>query len=295
MRRASLCAALCGIAALGVPAAANAAPSVTFKAKPVPIPKHLNKKHSPNWPGTGDILGAPAAVEATFKITGTEYNGFPAPLRSVVVYLPKGVKVNPGPFKTCSQSLVQSRELYKCPKATLASPPGEVRGEVQFGEEEPVKETVLLQAYFLPKNGLGFWIEGKSPVQIEEAAIGKIQKTGGKYGLKTVTEAPLIVPVPGSHAASSEYINVKIGAAIKKHKKLISYGKMPSKCPKSGFFEAKAELTFGVKEGEGPTPAAGESPMETVTKTTKFPCPKQSVKGKKSNRGKGKGGHRHHK
>jgi len=289
MRRASICAALCGLAALGAPVAATAAPNVTFKAKPVPIPKKLNKKHSPNWPGTGDILGAPTALEATFTIKGSEYNGFPAPLREVVVYLPKGAKLHPQGFTTCSKSLVETGELYKCPKASLASPPGEVRGEVQFGEEEPVKETVSLQGYFLPKNGLGFWIEGRSPVQIEEAAIGGIQHTSGKYGLKTVTKAPLIVPVPGSHAASAEYINVKIGAAKKKGKKLISYGTMPSKCPKNGFFEAKAELTFGINEGE--ENAAGSSPMETVTKTTKFPCPKRSVKGKKSNN---KGGRKHH-
>lgn len=291
MRRASLCAALCGIAALAVPAAASAAPSVTFKARPVPIPKHLNKKKGPTWPGTGDILGAPTALEATFTIKGTEYNGFPAPLREVVVYLPKGAKLHPQGFTTCPASIVANKELYKCPKASLASPPGEVRGEVQFGKEEPVKETVKLQAYFLAKGGLGFWIEGREPVVIEETAVGNVQSTSGKYGLKEVTKAPLIVPVPGSHAASAEYINVEIGAAMKKGKKLVSYGTMPSTCPKSGFFEGKAELTFGVKEGEGPTPAAGESPMETVTKTTKFPCPKQSVKGHKSNR---KGG-RHHK
>lgn len=289
MRRASTWLVLCGLAVLGLPAMASAAPKVTLKARAVPIPKHLNKKHSPNWPHTGNILGAPAAVEATFTIKGTEYNGFPAPLRKVVVYLPKGAKLHPQGFPTCNQAYLENKEPERCKSNTLASPPGEVRGEVQFGEEEPVKETVKVQGYFLPKKGIGFWIEGTKPVLIEEAALGKIEKAGGKFSLKEDVTAPLIVPVPGSHAASSEYIKVKVGAAFKKGKKLISYGTMPKKCPRGGF-PVKAELTFGVQEGE--EGAAGSSPTTTVTETTKAPCPKGSPKGKKSNH---KGHHKHHK
>jgi hypothetical protein len=252
----------------------------------VPVPKNLTSKHSPAWPHTGNILGAPAAVEATFTIKGSEYNGFPAPLRQVVVYLPKGVKLHPQAFKTCPESYVKANELYKCPKASLASPPGEARGEVQFGTQAPVKETVKVQAYFLPKQGLGFWIEGREPVVIEEAATGQIKPSSGAFGLREVTEVPLIVPTTDSHAASAEYISVKIGAAMKKGKKLISYGTMPTSCPMGGF-PAKAELTFGVKEGE--KGAAGNSPTETVKVTTTAPCPKGSVaKGKGHKKGKGK-------
>lgn len=280
MRRASTWLVLCGLAVMGLPAVASAAPKVTIKARAVPIPKNLTKKNGPTWPHTGNILGAPAAVEATFTIKGTEYFGFPAPLREVVVYLPKGTKLHPQGFKTCNQAYLEHKEPEKCSKATLASPPGEVRGEVQFGKEEPVKETVKVQGYFLPKKGIGFWIEGQKPVQIEAAATGKIVPAGGQFSLKEAVKAPLIVPVSGSHAASSEYINVKVGAARKQGKKLISYGTMPKTCPKGGF-PVKAELTFGVQEGEGEG-AAGSSPMETVTVTTKAPCPKGSAKGKKS-------------
>ena len=65
-------------------------------------------------------------------------------------------------------------------------------------------------------------------------------------------------------------INIKVGAAIKKGKKLISYGTLPKKCPKGGF-PVKAELIFGGSYG-------GERefgiPAETVTQTYKAPCPK---------------------
>ena len=52
MRRASTCLAVLGLAALGLPAAASAAPTVTFKATAIPIP---------GFPHTGNILGAGAA------------------------------------------------------------------------------------------------------------------------------------------------------------------------------------------------------------------------------------------
>jgi hypothetical protein len=55
MRRASTCLVLLSLAALGLPAAAMAAPTVVLQAKAVPIP---------GFPGTGNHLGAGAAVEA---------------------------------------------------------------------------------------------------------------------------------------------------------------------------------------------------------------------------------------
>lgn len=288
MRRASTWLALCGLVVMGLPATASATPQVKLKAEAVPIPKHLNKKHSPNWPGTGNILGHPAAVEVQFTIKGTEYFGFPAPVRSITVYLPKGTKLNPKPFKTCKPIYLETKRPEACKPDTYASPQGEVRGEVQLGKEPPVKETVSLQGYFLPNKGIGFWIEGRHPVDIEKSAIGKIEPASGKYGLKESVEAPLIVPVPGSHAASAEFIKVRVGAAMKKGKKLISYGTMPKKCPRSGSFPVKAEIKFGVQEGEGEG-ASGNSPFETVTVTTTAPCPKGSVKakGKKSSHHKG--------
>ena len=75
--------------------------------------------------------------------------------------------------------------------------------------------------------------------------------------------------MPGAPLASTHTINIKVGAAIKKGKKLISYGTLPKKCPKGGF-PVKSELIFGGSYG-------GERefgiPAETVTVTYKAPCP----------------------
>jgi hypothetical protein len=69
MMQASLSLSLClCFAALGLPATVSAKPVVTVRAKIVPIPINPSSPHSPTYPGTGNILGAPAALEATLSI-----------------------------------------------------------------------------------------------------------------------------------------------------------------------------------------------------------------------------------
>lgn len=277
MRRASMCLALLGAAVLGVPAAASAAPTVTFKAKVVPVPKNLSKKGGPAWPGTGNILGAPAAVEATFTIKGSEYptssEGFtegtqldagPAPLRRVEVYLPKGTKVSTKGFATCPVSKFEAHLEPPCSKSSLASPPGEANGKVFFGKTA-VAEKVLVQAYFTPGNALTFWIEGKEPASIERFATGGISSSSGPFSNKLTSNVPLIETTSGAPFAMTEQIKVTVGAVMKKGKKLMSYGTVPKTCPKGGF-PVKAELWFG---------GGSESSWQEVTKDAKTPCPKK--------------------
>ncbi len=112
MRRASTCLALLGsLAVLGLPAAASAAPTVTFKAKAVPIPK----PGGGTYPGTGNILNAGAALEANFVLTGSGYGATPAnpaggipPLAAVNFFLPAGSKINSSGFSTCSESILKN-------------------------------------------------------------------------------------------------------------------------------------------------------------------------------------------
>ncbi|MGA8353790.1 MAG: hypothetical protein WB698_06460 [Solirubrobacteraceae bacterium] len=275
MRRASMCLALLGAAVLGVPAAVSAAPTVTFKAKAVPVPKNLSKKGGATWPGTGNILGKPAAFEAEFTIKGNEYptasEGFtagtelnvgPAPLRRVEVYLPKGTKITTKGFPICSASKFENHLEPPCPKGSEASPPGEASGKVFFGKSE-VQEKVLVQAYFT-SSGLTFWIEGKEPASIEQYATGGITGASGPFSKKLTSNVPLIETVTGAPAAIAEHIKVTVGAIIQKGGKLISYGTVPPSCSKGGF-PVKAEMWFGGGE---------ESTWQKVEKTTKVPCPK---------------------
>ncbi len=278
MRRASTCLALLGsVAVLGLPAAASAAaPTVTFKAKPVPIPK----PGGGTYPHTGNILakkgGLGSALEANYVISGSGYGASAAkpeggipPLAAVNFYLPTGAKVNSAPFSKCSESALKNTGPSGCSKSSVASPVGEAEGEVSFGAER-VPEKATLQGFFA-NNGLLFYVQGSSPVSLEFVSAGQFvsyNKEG--YGLELKTQVPAIATVPGAPLASTHTINIKVGAAIKKGKKLISYGTLPKTCPKGGF-PVKSELIFGGSYG-------GERefgiPAETVTVTYKSPCPK---------------------
>jgi hypothetical protein len=269
--------ALLGAAALGVPAAAAAAPTVTAKAKIVPIPKNLSKKGGPTWPGTGNILGAPAALEGTITIKGNEYptasEGFtegtalnvgPPPLRRVVVLLPKGTGISTKGFTTCPISKFENHLEPPCPKGSEASPPGEASGKVFFGKTA-VFEKVLVQAYFAPGNNkLTFWVEGKTPASIEKFASGEATTISGPFSKKLSSIVPLIETTSGAPDAMAEHIKITLGAAMMKGKKLITAGRVPKTCPKGGF-KGKIELSFGGGE---------ESTWVTSTATVTVPCPK---------------------
>jgi hypothetical protein len=276
MRRA--CTRLGGLAltaiALGAPCVATAAPTVTFKAKAVPIPK----PGGGTYPHTGNILGAGTAFQAEYAIEGSGYGATPQkpaggipPLSAVNFYSPAGVKLNYAPFGKCTEDVLKNTGPSGCPKSSVASPVGSALGEVTFGTER-VPETATLQAFFAPGNSLLFYVQGSSPVSLEFVSGGTNVNSGQPpYGLELKTTVPAIATVPGAPLASTKIINIKVGAAVKKGKRLLSYITVPAKCPAGGF-PVKSELTFGGSFG-------GERefgiPAETVTVEYKLPCPKK--------------------
>jgi hypothetical protein len=280
MRRASTCLAVLGLAVLGLPAAASAdepTPTVTFKAKAVPIPK----PGGGTYPHTGNILpgkgGLGAALQAEYTISGSGYGATPQkpeggipPLSAVNFFLPAGAKINSKGFGTCTAEILKNTGPTGCKTSAVASPKGSALGEVTFGTER-VPEEASLQAFFASGGSLLFYVAGSSPVSLEFVSNGTYVNSGkAPYGLELKTLVPAIATVPGAALASTKTINIKVGAAIKKGKKLISYGTLPNKCPKGGF-PLKTELIFGGSFG-------GERefgiPAKTVTKEYKAPCPK---------------------
>jgi hypothetical protein len=270
MRRASTCLALLGLAVLGLPTVASAEPTASikvFKAKAVPIPK----PGGGTYPKTGNILGAGAAVEAEYEFEGSGYGetaanpkgGIP-PISGVNFYFPAGTKLHPQGFGTCTAEALKNSGAGGCKPASVASPVGSALGEVTFGKER-VPEEATLQAFFAPGGGLLFFAKGVSPVVIEIVSTGHYVTAGGLYGPELVTVVPPIASVPGAPLASTKNIKIIGGAAIKKGKKLTSYGTLPKKCPKGGF-PVKTEVTFG-------GPEFG-FPAKTVSATYKAPCPK---------------------
>jgi hypothetical protein len=255
-----------------VPAFASAAPTVKFKARAVPIPKPGGGTYA----HTGNILGAGAALQAEFTIAGSGYGitsqnpaGGVPPLSEVNFYLPAGAKINSRGFGSCAEATLKNTGPSGCRRNAVASPKGSALGEVTFGNER-VPERASLQAFFAPGGSLLFFVDGTSPVSLEFVSSGRYVNSGVRpYGLELKTQVPAIATVPGAPLASTRTINIKVGAAIKKGRRLISYGRLPTKCPKGGF-PMKAELTFGGSFG-------GERefgiPAETVTATYRAPCP----------------------
>lgn len=267
MRRASTCLALLGLAVLSLTAAlgvgapvASAStcstpgpcPTVTVVAKAVPIP---------GFPGTGNKLGAGAAVEVKYSIKGTESTGgVVSQLTGVNFYLPAGTKLHPQGFVTCSPATLENIGPSGCPKKSQASPIGSA-GVVDPIGGELVRENATVQAFFAPGGGLQFYADAASPISAQLlAATGHYVRASGLYGEEFISTVNLIQSVPGAPAVSTESINLKVGAAYKKGKKTISYGTLPKKCPKGGF-PIKTELTF----------ATGA----VVTAEYKAPCPKR--------------------
>jgi hypothetical protein len=239
---------------------ALALPTVKFKAEAVRIP---------NFPGTGNILGAGAAVQAEYKIEGTEYQGSPPPIIGVNFYLPKGSKLHTSGFPTCSKATLEQFGPIQCRKGSAAGPTGKVQGFVTLGGER-VEEGLELSSFYAPGGGLEFFSKGTSPVAIEILSNGHYVNLGGAggYGPELETEVPLVMSLPGAPFASVKSITVKAGSAYTtgkgKHKQTIYYGRVPTKCPKGGF-PLKTEVIFA-ENGELSKP-------ETVTKTYKAPCP----------------------
>ena len=276
MRRASICLAVVGVIALSLPALSSAAePTVSitkFTAKAIPIPK----PGGGTWPGTGNILGAGSAVEAEYEIAGEGYGataanpkGGIAPISQVNFYLPAGAKLHPAGFGQCTESALLNIGASGCPKTSVASPTGSVLGEVTFGTER-VPEESELRAFF-GEGGLLFYTVGHSPVSLEIVSKGKYRPSHQPpYGEELETLVPPVATVPGAPLASVKTIKIKAGAAIKKGKKLLSYGTLPTKC--KGGLPIKTEIVFGGEYG-----GAREFgiPPKTVTATYKAPCPRK--------------------
>jgi hypothetical protein len=248
-------AAACMMAAL-LPAVASATPAVAFKARAIPIP---------GFRGTGNILGAGAALQVQYTIRGTEYGGFPPPLVGINFYTPRGTRIDTRGFAVCQPSALQNLGPSACPRRSKVTLSGTALGVVSFGSER-VQERASIEAFFAPGGALQFYTAGSSPVSLEFLSPSHVARAPGPYGQKFVTSVPLIETVPGAPDASALSIEVKIGAAFKRAKRVHYYGRLPKRCPRGGF-PVRSELLFAGLGGLAP---------QTVPVTYRAPCPRAS-------------------
>jgi hypothetical protein len=261
MRRPPICIAVLGLTAiaLALPGFASAAPVVTFKAKAVPIK---------GFPHTGNILGAGAAVQAEYTISGTEYGGYPPPVEGINFYLPKGSVLTPKGFPTCPLSTLEPTGPGPkgCPKGSQAGSVGVVHAQVAFGLRI-VPETATLESFYAPGGGLEFFTYGHEPTILEIISKAHYVNSSGLYGKNLIAEVPLVETVPGANDASITSMSFKIGSAFTSRGSTIYYYRLPKACPKGGL-ASKLELRF-----------AGVGGLEPRTVSTRYnmPCPAGAV------------------
>ena len=245
------------VVSLGLPQAVSARPSVTFRATAVPIPRDLANPRHGTYPGTGFILGASAALESEWRISGSEYGGSPSPLTWLKVYSPAGVRLNPQAFGICSESILAADGPSGCSKSSSAGF-GDGTGVVTFGATR-VKEQADVHVFFRP-GGLIFYVHGGTPALIEVMSLGTILPIARPFAQLFTGEVPLVATVPEALYGSLESLKITLGAAFKKAGRLVSWATLPSHCPARGF-KLKAELSF--LDGE------------TVPVTDTVTCPKR--------------------
>jgi hypothetical protein len=226
-------AALVAVVGLSSTAAASASPTITLKTKALPIP---------GVPGTGNILGAGAAIQVEYTISGTEYGGFPPPLTEIRYYAPAGATLHPQGFATCAPSMIENVGPSSCPKLSFAGPLGSADGVVSFGDQR-VPETVSVQPFFAPGGNLGFFALGTTPALIEVLSTGHVLASSPPYGLEVLGEVPLVATVPEAPDASITSIDVDIGAGYRHGHTTVSYVTLPKKCPK-GDFPVRSVMIF---------------------------------------------------
>lgn len=246
-RRAKRAIALLELLALilfgGMAASASATPTTaSVQAKLVPIPVHPGASKGPTYPGTGNILGAGAAFEGEVEIQGDEYGGFPPPLTGFSIYVPYGVKLHQQGFPICSQAILESHEVAKCPSGSQLTSVGSVSGVVSFGGER-VHETLTVQGFFAAGGRIAYFAEGTSPALVEVLGSGAFVPAGGGFASKFSASVPLVATVPEAPYAVVQSVRVRVGAAYRRGSRLVPFMTLPRRCPKTGMLD-RLELMF---------------------------------------------------
>ncbi len=247
---------------LALPAGAPAAQTVGLSAIFVPIP---------DFPHTGNILGAGSSLELSYTFDGDEYFASPPPLLGLNLYLPRGTTFHPSGFPTCSGVALQELGPANCPSGSAAGPTREIGGLVSSGDGR-VAETTDLSIFYAAQAGLYLSFNGQTPLPLTLVASGHYAnlnpEAGGEYGPELLVEVPLAAGGSTMRYASFSSLELRLGTAIKVQGKPSYYLRTPRRCPVGGF-RVKTEVAFA-EFGDGPK-------RETVTATFRMPCPRRGA------------------
>ena len=204
MRRASTCLALLGLAVLGLSATASAAPTITLKAKAVPIPgiphtrrhSRRRRRNQGRIHDLGDrIRRLPAAADRGQVLRAVRREAAPAGIRHVRAGSDR--KSGPGP----------------CPKSVDRGPEGQRERRRELRHRTRCRDGVGA-AVLRSRRQLGV-LRGRHDAGVDRNPLeGPCRQSSPPFGPTVLAEVPLVESVPGALDASTKEINVTVGAAL---------------------------------------------------------------------------------
>jgi len=201
-----------------------------------------------------DRLGASAALTLALGYSNSEEGeaGVPAPVRTIVVRLPAGLRIDLRGVQSCPADRLRRQGAGGCPSGSLLGR-GRATLEVHAGSQT-LPEQAAVWAFRGPDRGASPTLEllsqGYTPLDERTISIGVLAGDGAPYGSKLTVSIPPIPTLVYEPDASLTSLSLTIGRDR-------SVG-LPSSCPAGGFAFAAAS-TF----------ADGS----TATATASVPCP----------------------
>lgn len=204
------------------------------------------------------VLAGSGSLNATLKVEGTEYGGFPPPVVGITLGLPAGTTISAMNHPTCSNPVLEQTGPSGCPEGSEAGPIGTAQTIISFGSER-VEESVLVESFFAPDGGFTLFIDGHSPVSLEILAHGTVA------GNVISIEVPLVSTVPGAPYASVKELWFRLGETEEQEEltHFMSGVTLPFECPPSGTFSWAAGVTFDEGGANPPQPHTTESTAKT--------------------------------
>jgi hypothetical protein len=215
-------------------------------------------------------LGSPTNASGSASIRSTT-GPVPPAITHVTIYGPAGVTLNLEGTGTCNQAKLEAeRDPRVCPANSRAGFGGG-EGVYELAKEVvPEKFTLDL---FLTDNRPGhvavvFFLNGATPVSIQEVFTGVMVRGPKPYGLGLSINVPLIKPLPDAGYASATSSFITLGSNhVAYFKKVHGRRKLqhvkgiilPNSCPRGGF-PVSSQFTF--LDGS------------TVNATRKIACPR---------------------
>ena len=217
------------------------------------------------------VLAGSGSLDATLKVEGTEYGGFPPPIVGITLGLPAGTTISAMNHPTCSKSVLEQTGPSGCPEGSEAGPVGGALSIISFGSER-VEESALVESFFAPGGGFNLFIDGHSPVSLEILAHGMVS------GNVISMELPLVSTVPGAPYASIKELWIRLGEteAQEELTLFMSGVTLPFECP-AGTFSWAAGVTFDEGGANPPQPHTTET-----TATTGCPSGQEPARGKRA-------------